>query len=35
MRGVILMGLSNKTGALLLATGNKSSPVGYCTLYGT
>ena len=35
MRGVILMGLSNKTGALLLATGNKSElSVGYCTLYG-
>lgn len=35
MRGVILMALSNKTGALLLATGNKSElSVGYCTLYG-
>ncbi len=35
MRGVVLMGLSNKTGALLLATGNKSElSVGYCTLYG-
>ncbi|MEK7746599.1 MAG: NAD(+) synthase, partial [Elusimicrobiota bacterium] len=35
MRGVVLMGLSNKTGALLLATGNKSElSTGYCTLYG-
>ncbi len=34
-RGVILMALSNKTGALLLATGNKSElAAGYCTLYG-
>ncbi|HBL17511.1 MAG: NAD+ synthase [Elusimicrobia bacterium GWA2_69_24] len=35
MRGLLLMALSNKTGALLLATGNKSEmSVGYCTLYG-
>lgn len=34
-RGVILMGLSNKHGSLLLTTGNKSElAVGYCTLYG-
>jgi NAD+ synthase (glutamine-hydrolysing) len=34
-RGVILMGLSNKFGKLLLTTGNKSElGVGYCTLYG-
>ena len=35
VRGVILMGLSNKHGSLLLTTGNKSElAVGYCTLYG-
>jgi NAD+ synthase (glutamine-hydrolysing) len=35
IRGTILMGLSNKLGALLLATGNKSEmATGYCTLYG-
>lgn len=35
LRGVYLMGLSNKFGALLLNTGNKSeTAVGYCTLYG-
>ncbi len=35
IRGNILMGLSNKFGALLLTTGNKSElAVGYCTLYG-
>jgi NAD+ synthetase len=35
LRGVILMAMSNKFGALLLTTGNKSeSAVGYCTLYG-
>ena len=35
IRGTILMGLSNKTGALVLSTGNKSElAVGYCTLYG-
>jgi NAD+ synthetase len=34
-RGVVLMALSNKTGALVLTTGNKSElAVGYCTLYG-
>ncbi|MCB9739343.1 MAG: NAD+ synthase [Deltaproteobacteria bacterium] len=34
-RGVILMGVSNHTGRLLLTTGNKSElAVGYCTLYG-
>jgi NAD+ synthase (glutamine-hydrolysing) len=35
VRGVIMMALSNKFGALLLTTGNKSEvAVGYCTLYG-
>jgi len=35
LRGVILMGVSNKFGSLLLTTGNKSEmAVGYCTLYG-
>jgi NAD+ synthetase len=35
LRGVLLMALSNKLGALLLTTGNKSEmAVGYCTLYG-
>jgi len=35
LRGLILMALSNKFGALLLSTGNKSEvAVGYCTLYG-
>jgi NAD+ synthetase len=35
IRGNILMALSNKTGALVLSTGNKSElAVGYCTLYG-
>jgi NAD+ synthase (glutamine-hydrolysing) len=34
-RGVLLMGLSNKFGWLLVATGNKSEmSVGYATLYG-
>jgi NAD+ synthase (glutamine-hydrolysing) len=34
-RGVIMMAISNKFGALLLTTGNKSEmAVGYCTLYG-
>jgi NAD+ synthase (glutamine-hydrolysing) len=34
-RGVLLMALSNKFGALVLTTGNKSEmAVGYCTLYG-
>jgi len=35
IRGNLLMALSNKRGALLLTTGNKSElAVGYCTLYG-
>ncbi len=35
LRGLILMGLSNKFHRLLLSTGNKSElAVGYCTLYG-
>jgi NAD+ synthetase len=35
IRGNLLMALSNKHGALVLATGNKSElAVGYCTLYG-
>jgi NAD+ synthase (glutamine-hydrolysing) len=35
IRGTLLMGLSNKLGALVLTTGNKSEmAVGYCTLYG-
>ncbi len=35
LRGVTLMALSNKSGALVLTTGNKSElAVGYCTLYG-
>jgi NAD+ synthase (glutamine-hydrolysing) len=35
IRGNILMALSNKFGALVLSTGNKSElAVGYCTLYG-
>jgi NAD+ synthase (glutamine-hydrolysing) len=34
-RGVVLMGLSNKFGWLVIATGNKSElSVGYATLYG-
>lgn len=34
-RGVFLMAISNKTGRILLTTGNKSeNAVGYCTLYG-
>ncbi|TCV93909.1 NAD+ synthase (glutamine-hydrolysing) [Luteibacter rhizovicinus] len=34
-RGVLLMAMSNKTGRLLLSTGNKSEmAVGYATLYG-
>jgi NAD+ synthase (glutamine-hydrolysing) len=34
-RGGLLMALSNKFGALVLSTGNKSElGVGYCTLYG-
>jgi NAD+ synthase len=35
IRGVILMALSNKFGAMVLTTGNKSEmSVGYATLYG-
>lgn len=35
IRGSLLMALSNKFGALVLSTGNKSEMgVGYCTLYG-
>ncbi len=35
VRGALMMALSNRTGALLLTTGNKSElAVGYCTLYG-
>jgi NAD+ synthase (glutamine-hydrolysing) len=35
IRGTILMAHSNRSGALVLATGNKSElAVGYCTLYG-
>ncbi|HTJ88499.1 MAG TPA: NAD+ synthase [Terriglobales bacterium] len=35
VRGSLLMALSNKFGALVLSTGNKSElGVGYCTLYG-
>ncbi len=34
-RGMVLMALSNKLGAIVLSTGNKSElGVGYCTLYG-
>ena len=34
-RAIILMALSNKTGHLVLTTGNRSEiAVGYCTLYG-
>ena len=34
-RGILLMALSNKTGRILLTTGNKSEmAVGYATLYG-
>jgi NAD+ synthetase len=35
VRGALLMAVSNRTGALLVTTGNKSElAVGYCTLYG-
>ena len=35
IRGSLLMALSNKFGAIVLSTGNKSElGVGYCTLYG-
>ena len=34
-RGIVLMGISNKAGRMLLTTGNKSEmAVGYATLYG-
>ena len=34
-RGILLMAISNKTGRMLLSTGNKSeTAVGYATLYG-
>ncbi|MFO1466891.1 MAG: NAD+ synthase [Steroidobacteraceae bacterium] len=34
-RGILLMGISNKTGRMLLTTGNKSEmAVGFATLYG-
>ncbi|CCD29105.1 Glutamine-dependent NAD(+) synthetase (NAD(+) synthase (glutamine-hydrolyzing)) (NadE) [Candidatus Glomeribacter gigasporarum BEG34] len=35
IRGALLMALSNRSGAIVLTTGNKSEmAVGYCTLYG-
>ncbi len=35
VRGMMLMTVSNRTGAMVLTTGNKSElAVGYCTLYG-
>jgi NAD+ synthase (glutamine-hydrolysing) len=35
VRGTLLMAMSNKTGRIVLTTGNKSEmAVGYCTLYG-
>jgi NAD+ synthase (glutamine-hydrolysing) len=35
IRGTLLMALSNKSGSIVLTTGNKSEmAVGYCTLYG-
>jgi NAD+ synthase (glutamine-hydrolysing) len=35
LRGILLMALSNKSGSIVLTTGNKSEmAVGYCTLYG-
>lgn len=35
IRGTLLMAISNRTGAIVLTTGNKSEmAVGYCTLYG-
>ena len=35
IRGTLLMALSNKSGAIVLTTGNRSEmSVGYCTLYG-
>ncbi|MFW5923571.1 MAG: NAD(+) synthase [Planctomycetota bacterium] len=35
LRGLLLMGISNETGRMVLATGNKTElGLGYCTLYG-
>jgi NAD+ synthase (glutamine-hydrolysing) len=35
VRGAVVMAMSNRTGSLVLTTGNKSEfAVGYCTLYG-
>ncbi len=35
LRGTMIMAISNRTGAIVLTTGNKSEmAVGYCTLYG-
>ena len=35
IRGMLLMGISNRDGCMVLTTGNKSElAVGYCTLYG-
>ena len=35
IRGTLLMGISNRDGAMVLTTGNKSElAMGYCTLYG-
>ncbi|MCH9639228.1 MAG: NAD+ synthase [Betaproteobacteria bacterium] len=35
IRGMLLMAVSNQTGAIVLTTGNKSEiAIGYCTLYG-
>jgi NAD+ synthetase len=35
IRGMLLMGVSNRDGSMVLTTGNKSElAVGYCTLYG-
>ncbi|MGL4666452.1 MAG: NAD(+) synthase, partial [Saezia sp.] len=35
VRGILLMAISNRTGTLVLASGNKSEiATGYCTLYG-
>jgi NAD+ synthetase len=35
LRGMTLMAISNKTGRMVLSTGNKSElAVGYCTIYG-
>lgn len=35
LRGLLLMGISNETGRMVIATGNKTElGLGYCTLYG-